>query len=302
MGRTPGRWWVYQSERFPVFAHGPLILAFSVSAVCFSALLRGGVPGPHALGVAFLISFCSFLQLRLADEFKDFDEDARFRPYRPVPRGLVTLRELGWVWAGTGMLQIALAAALDLRLVPLLLITWAYFGLMSREFFVREWLKMRPVTYMVSHMFIMPLIDFFATACDWMPTTGGALGGLGWFVALSFFNGFVIEIGRKIRAPQDEEDGVETYSKLWGRVGAVRAWWVAVGLTALCGLMAGEAVDFATSIFVALGLGALACVLAGIHFLRKGGSGRPIEALSGLWTLVVYLSVGAIPMAWRMCS
>ena len=41
--------------------------------------------------MAVVTSFLSFLQLRIADEFKDFDEDSRYRPYRPVPRGLVTL-------------------------------------------------------------------------------------------------------------------------------------------------------------------------------------------------------------------
>ena len=34
------RWWVYQRERFPIFAHGLLIAAFSFSAVSFSMLLR----------------------------------------------------------------------------------------------------------------------------------------------------------------------------------------------------------------------------------------------------------------------
>ena len=27
------RWWIYQQERFPLAGHGPLILAFSASAV-----------------------------------------------------------------------------------------------------------------------------------------------------------------------------------------------------------------------------------------------------------------------------
>ena len=34
------RWWVYQGERFPLLQHGPLILAFSFSAVAFSWMLR----------------------------------------------------------------------------------------------------------------------------------------------------------------------------------------------------------------------------------------------------------------------
>ena len=37
------------------------------------------------------------------------EEDARYRPYRPVPRGLVTLRELGVVFAAAAVIQLALA-------------------------------------------------------------------------------------------------------------------------------------------------------------------------------------------------
>jgi len=104
------RWWVYQRERFPLVAHGPLILAFSFCAVSFSAHLRQGVwPRAGAAGVAFVSSLLFFLQLRIADEFKDREEDARFRPYRPVPRGLVRLRELGWLFALGALVQLGLA-------------------------------------------------------------------------------------------------------------------------------------------------------------------------------------------------
>src|SRR6185503_3124011 len=98
-GRQPmaNRWWVYQRERFPVLAHGLLIAAFSFSAISYSSVLRGAAPGWPAALTAFASCFLFFLQLRIADEFKDFDEDARWRPYRPVPRGLVRLRELAVV-------------------------------------------------------------------------------------------------------------------------------------------------------------------------------------------------------------
>ncbi|MEZ5304109.1 MAG: UbiA family prenyltransferase [Verrucomicrobiales bacterium] len=87
------------------------ILAFSSSAVCYSRLLRGdpGLPGAAALLVASVASFFFFLQLRIADEFKDFEEDSRYRPYRPVPRGLVTLRSLGWLFVIGGAAQLATA-------------------------------------------------------------------------------------------------------------------------------------------------------------------------------------------------
>src|SRR5579862_654956 len=109
------RWWTYQRERFPVVAHGVLILAFSSSAVCFSALLRGRVDLPPLLvvTVAFGTAFLFFLQLRIADEFKDFEEDSRYRPYRAVPRGLVSLRELGMLGVAAGVIQLLLGLVLD---------------------------------------------------------------------------------------------------------------------------------------------------------------------------------------------
>ena len=113
------RWWTYQRERFPVFAHTPIIAAFSLSAVSYSALIRGAhhLPAWQPCVVAFASSFLFFLQLRFADEFKDFEEDSRYRPYRPVPRGLIKLSELGWVWAGCIALQLALALWLAPRLI-----------------------------------------------------------------------------------------------------------------------------------------------------------------------------------------
>ena len=38
------RWWIYQHERFPIFAHGVLIAAFSFCMVSYSSLVRGYVP------------------------------------------------------------------------------------------------------------------------------------------------------------------------------------------------------------------------------------------------------------------
>lgn len=296
------RWWIYQNERFPVFAHGPLILAFSLCAVCFSSLLRGDgrFPEWQIIAVAFLSSFFSFLHLRLADEFKDIDEDSRYRPYRPVPRGLVTLRELGIVWVVTGMLQLALAVSLSIRLVPLLLVTWLYLGLMSREFYCREWLKSHPFTYMWTHMFIMPLIDFYATSCDWLTSSGHPPKGLYWFVLVSFLNGFIIEIGRKIRSPGDEEAGVETYSALWGREGAVRAWLLAMALTGGVALIAASKIGFILPVAAILGCLFIGSAVIGARFLHDPKSGKAFEALAGLWTLCLYLLLGIVPLTWRL--
>jgi 4-hydroxybenzoate polyprenyltransferase len=294
---------MYQRERFPLATHAPLIAAFSFCTLSFSMLARGVValPSFKAVLVAFATALIFFLQMRIADEFKDADEDARYRPYRPVPRGLISLRELGVVAVVGGAIQALLALWLSPALLPFLLVTWAYLGLMCREFFVRDWLKAHPATYMWSHMFILPLIDLYGTACDWRVANVEPPLALGILLFVSFCNGFILEVGRKIRAPEDEEYGVETYSALWGRERAVLIWLVALTVTALGAALAAFAISSPWEI-VAYALVVALAVFAGFRFLRNPtpGSGKPLELLSGLWTLVLYLSLGAIPLALRL--
>jgi 4-hydroxybenzoate polyprenyltransferase len=294
------RWRVYLRERFPLAAHAPLVAAFSVSAVSVSRLLRGerGLPDPAPLAVAFLTALLFFFQLRVADEFKDFEDDSRFRPYRPVPRGLVTLGELGRLGLAAGAVQLALSLWLAPSLVVLLAVAWAYLGLMTREFFVPGWLKARPIAYMASHMAIIPLIDLFATACDWR--LAGRLWppeGLIWFLLVSYANGVVVEIGRKTRALQDEEPGVETYSALWGRPAAAGAWLLAVAATAVCAWITAGQIGIARPVGWLLAVLSAGCALAAVTFLRsdRAGAGRRLEVMSGVWTLLMYLSLGAVP-------
>jgi len=294
------RWWTYQKERFPLVAHGPLIAAFSSSAVCFSALLRGSVrlPAAGSLLVAFLTAIIFFVQLRIADEFKDFEDDSRYRPYRPVPRGLVQLSELGWIGAAGALIQLLLALLLHLALGWILLGVWIYLSLMSKEFFVAHWIKRRPITYLWTHMLIMPLIDFYATACDWAPTQSWLPRGLFWFLIISFFNGTVVEIGRKIRAPEDEETGVSTYTALWGRPRAIFTWLGALLASATIACLAAREIHFLLPVRALLvSLWTLAACL-GWQFLRKHTSqaAHRIEAFSGVWTLCLYLCLGVVPL------
>ncbi len=298
------RWMIYQRERFPFARHGPLVAVFSFAAVGYSRLLRGeaGFPEPAQLLVAFITALLFFLQLRIADEFKDYEEDARYRPYRAVPRGLVTLRELGWIGFGCGVAQLALALWLHPPLLGVLALAWLYLGAMSREFFVRDWLTARPVTYLWTHMLIMPLIDLYATACDWL-TAGRTLppDGLYGFLIVSFFNGILIEIGRKLRAPADEEEGVRTYTVIWGRGNAVRAWCLILTANLVFAGLAAGMVGFlppALAILVPIYFFAL---FRARCFLQNptGDTASWFEFLSGIWTLVMYPLLGLAPFLMR---
>jgi 4-hydroxybenzoate polyprenyltransferase len=272
-----GRLWIYQRERFPVVAHGVLIAAFSFCAVSLSRALRGDAGWPHwpQLLVAFGTCFTFFLQLRIADEFKDFAEDARYRPYRPVQRGLVTLRELGVLFVLGAAVQFSLAIWLNPKLIVLLAITWTYLAAMSK------------------------LVDLYATSTDWLAREGWPPRGLIWFLMASYCNGLVIEIGRKIRSPQDEEEGVDTYSRLWGRGRSVASWWGVMAATFLFAVFVAFRLRIESHIVLILGTGLGAGVIVGVHFLRQpfSGRGKWIETYAGIWTLMLYLSLGLLPHA-----
>jgi 4-hydroxybenzoate polyprenyltransferase len=286
-----------------------MILAFSSGAVSFSAMLRAG-DGAGAsrvrlasIMVAFVVSFLFFFQLRVADEVKDFADDAQWRPYRPVPRGLVTLRELAVLGVLGMAIQLAAVCWLAPRLVLPVLVVWAYMGLMWHEFWAHEALKKRPFTTLWTHMLVIPLIDFFATACDWLAMSGWHRPhiGLVWFLLASFFNGVVFEIGRKIRAPEDEEVGVVTYSRVWGRASASRWWLVSLALTAMFALLAAQHVEAVAIVAVPL------LLLSGVALLcarrmavrPTPGFGKRLEIVSGLWTLTLYLGLGVTPLFLR---
>ncbi len=293
------RLWQYQAERFPVFRNGLLILVFSASAVSYSAVLRGAetLPGIGKFAAAFIVAFIAFFHLRLADEHKDREDDSRYRPELPVPRGLVTLCELRLVGVLLGIAQIVACQFLDPLLLGFLLLIWGYQGLMSCEFFVRDWLRARPVHYLWTHMLVMPLIDLFATACDWVPANTYKPGGLLLFVLVSFLNGMVIETGRKIRAPEQEREGVDTYTRVWGLRRAVWIWASLMSATCVLAVVVLWQLALPWPALPLLGLLGFSVSRAG-RFADSPASKRAagIENLSGYWTLLLYLSLGIVPL------
>lgn len=288
------RWWIYQKERFPLFQHGPLVAAFSSCAVAYSSMLTTTAPAWPAFVVAFITCLLFFLQLRIADEFKDAEEDARYRPYRAVPRGLVRLRELGWVFVMSCTIQLTMALLYEPWLVVVLVIAWSYLALMSVEFFARDWLKSKPITYLWTHMLIMPIVDFYATACHWLPLDENPSRGLGYFLAASFCNGLVIELGRKLRQPAGEEEGVPTYSKLWGLKKAAWVWFACLTATGSFAVLSAQKINFISPVLAVL---AGLLIWALVHVVRyRTTSAKSFELIAGCWTLALYLSLGIIPL------
>jgi 4-hydroxybenzoate polyprenyltransferase len=291
------RWLLYQKERFPVLAHGPMVIVFCLSIMLFSSLQSGELPDIARIAGAVVSTLIIFFQLRVADEFKDFNDDSKYRPHRAVPRGLVSLHELARIaWAGAAV-QFAIAVRIDFGLVPLLILVWLYMGLMTKEFFVPQWLKKTPSVYLVSHMLIMPIIAAYVSAFDWLCACREIPAGIGWLLAFSFACGLVLEVGRKIKSPGGERVGVETYSSLWGSGAALRVWFAAASIALLAFLRASE---FFTGTLSAgslvVGLLALALMVATYASATTSLKAvRFIEPGSGLFAMLLYVGLGPLP-------
>jgi 4-hydroxybenzoate polyprenyltransferase len=217
------RLWAYQAERFPLLNHGVLIVSYYSSNQFLAQVLASPDSpvkyGSHSLMGAMCI-FCMFLHLRVFDEHKDYVEDCQHYPERLLSRGLITLQHLKWVGGVALLTELILSGIRGLPALVASVIAILYSLLMLKEFFVGAWLRRHFLVYTISHMLIMPLfalVAFSFTTARW-PWQAPA-----WFWVYAFVGFFVTlnwEVSRKIRAPEDEIAGLDSYSRIFGTYGA----------------------------------------------------------------------------------
>jgi len=317
---------IYLNERFPLGKNSIFVLIFTLSGYIYTGLLYNSkiinqifskeikVPMPwHKIVALFIIIFMFFLQLRITDEFKDYEEDLKYRAYRPVQRGVITLKALGKIGIATVIIQIILAYIIDFKIIYFMIIVWFYMFLMAKEFFIKEWLTKRILIYALSHVVIMIFITLVIVNATQYIVLGEAeniikFGALQWYrhnidialiplFTLNYLNGIVLEIGRKTRRADEEEHGVQTYSKLWGKKKAVvilSLLFAAEYFLVILGLSYTYEKYFLFSGLVLLII-LIISIYFMIKFLKKDLSGKIVESVSGLWIVFSSMGMGLLP-------
>ncbi len=235
----PRRLWSWIMERF----EPPKWIAFAIIYLCCSLLGQASVAGPNIgtihIGsrelLGCLASIAFFLLLRILDEHKDYAKDSINHPQRVLQRGLITLRHLKILAVVCFACIGAFCLYADRGFGPagagfLIVIVWV--SLMTKEFFVPEWLNQRLVLYAVSHMLVMPLVILWFVMSA-IPDFELSMTLL-WLAALSFFGGLCFELTRKTKGIEEEQTGVETYSGLLGRKRSSLIAWAMGCLELLC--------------------------------------------------------------------
>ena len=314
---------IYLNERFPLGKNSIFVLIFTLSGYIYTGLLYNSkiinqifskeikVPMPwHKIVALFIIIFMFFFQLRITDEFKDYEEDLKYRAYRPVQRGIISLKALGKIGIATVIIQIIFAHAINPKIIYYMMLVWIYMFFMAKEFFIKKWLTKRILIYALSHVVIMVFITLVIVEATqyivpknifdvfilqrYKHNIDFALIPL---FALNYLNGIVLEIGRKTRKTDEEEHGVQTYSKLWGRKKAV----IILSLLFIIEyffVILGLAHTYKQYFFFG-GLTLLIILVVSIYFmvkfLKKNLSGKIVETMSGLWIIFSSMCMGLLP-------
>ena len=209
------KWTIFAKERFPLASHIPMVVLFvGTIAVYFAEEFTFKSLFP------FIATFIFFFKLRLFDEIKDFELDKKINPQRPLPRGLLNVKNLEHGIILCIIAEVILFGIYGYFALLLALITIMYSLLMYKEFFIGNYIRPHLTTYAISHTVIT--VPLSLTITQTLSNTSLFNQSLD-IVYLSlanwcFFN--IFEFGRKTFLKDEEREGVESYSKIFKPFGA----------------------------------------------------------------------------------
>lgn len=302
------RWWQFTRERFDPISHLIMITLFVATHILVAtalsssnATLKAGVPLVCAL---WLGSVCFFFKLRLYDEIKDYELDCVINPTRPLARGLLQHSDLYRGIALCILLELVCFGFAGLPGVVGITFTILYSLMMYKEFFIPKLIRPHLTTYAVSHTIVssflsLTLLAALTSQLPWLLNSK-----LLYFALNSWFLFNVFEFGRKTFLSAEERDGVESYSKIFGRTGAaLLTLSMATGSTFCLFSSLGSLNETETSslrgLLLMTDLGVLVLGLL-YAFKNQRPYGKLFRSLSSFYIVWVYASVllflrGSIP-------
>ncbi|MFL5814817.1 MAG: manganese transporter permease [Bdellovibrionia bacterium] len=288
LAKSPRKWLQFTKERFDPASHLVMILLFVIA----HRLLFPGHTTPLAVLAVFLGTVAFFFKLRLYDEIKDYELDLVINPTRPLARGLMTHSDLYKGIAFCIVLELALFGLQGPAALAAIAIAITYSLLMYKEFFIRDLIRPHLTTYAVSHTVVsallsLALISAFIHRYPWQLSREAQLFALNSWCLFNIF-----EFGRKTFTSSEERDGVESYSKIFGRSGAVGLVVSMALASAYCLIRVRYSATLQTFIIVAcaalIGVGAI------YAFMNRPPYGKVYRAFSSIYIVIIYLGIVGI--------
>jgi len=193
------------SERFPFLNIVSSYLLFFFMFVC-STYGEGVYLNTKSLLLPMGV-LTQLLLLRILDEFKDHAYDKEHHPDRVLQKGILKLSDLKILAVGAFLIQLFLNLKWGTVLNPWWLAMSLWTVLMTKEFFIGEWLRKRVFLYLVSHMIVMVFLSY------WILSFYAVSETLKFSVVSLIFAGSVLyELSRKTRG-LDEDKRLDSYPK-----------------------------------------------------------------------------------------
>ena len=288
----------YLKERFPLFKHGILIVSYYSSNQFLAQILQNPEQGVKysinsLLGAITL--FMIFFHLRVFDEHKDYEEDCKYFPERLLSQGIISLNELK-VFGGLAIAaQLIIAGLCGINALIGVLIVLAFSILMLKEFFIGKWLKKHFLLYATSHMLIMPLMALMIFSFTTSLPPWQAPGWYWLYAFVGFFVTFNWEVSRKIRTPEDEQEGLDSYSKTFGTYGAAYMVIIIRVIDTIMVALVGWHLDLSYRFYMILIALFLVCCIGLYQFrfntCRK--TARRMETYAGMYIIVFDLTLAS---------
>lgn len=215
------KWWKFTCERFDPLSHFIMITLF-FGAHYFVADAIGTVTFTSIYSLLlFLGTAFFFFKLRLYDEIKDYQTDLIHNPTRPLPRGLLKISDMKFGIKLCLALELLFFAVCSTQGVLGIVIAIGYSLLMYKEFFIGDLIGPRLTTYALTHTVVtvflsLAIFSSFSHHYIWEQRADFYYFSI---LSWSLFN--IFEFGRKVYQPSEEKVEIDTYSKVWGKWGAV---------------------------------------------------------------------------------
>ena len=223
---------IYAREMYPIIPR--LFISFLMVAVQILGVLTFSQSRPRYqfnwedLAVIYTVFAFLFL-LRIADEFKDLENDRVNYPERPLPSGRLFKKDLWYLGTALFVTMVGVNLFLPQPLWPFILVVF-YGFLMTVWFFQRDKIEPSLVLALVTHnpvqlLLSLYVIHYVATQYQLPLWTKENL----LLALVLYIPALLWEVSRKIKAPVDENQYV-TYSQVWGFKGSLS---VIIGIAAL---------------------------------------------------------------------
>lgn len=217
------RTWTYFKETYPLFSR--LLLGFVIFLEIYFLVLLNFGQTTFKLSIQELIGgftvFAFLMFLRIADDFKDYETDKILFPERTLPSGRVKKSDLAIALTVVTLITFAINIAF-MNNLPFFFFLYFYGFMMSMWFFQKHKIQKSLPLALVTHNPVQMVMNIYIISFTVIKYD------LAWFklhVILAaftlYFPALIWEVGRKIRAPEDETEYV-TYSKLFGVKKSIR--------------------------------------------------------------------------------